>query len=82
MRADRLLGEMKIPKDSPAGRREFERQMEARRRLDDAQELRRVRRGWYLGDEEFRRGLLRQVEGKMGRHHGGKEKGESVQQVI
>jgi hypothetical protein len=32
MRVDRLLGEMKIPKDSPAGRREFERQMEVRRR--------------------------------------------------
>jgi anti-sigma factor RsiW len=36
--------------------------------------------GWYLGDGEFRRELLRQMEGKMGRHHGGQEKRESVQQ--
>ena len=31
LRVDRLLGEMRIPKDSPAGRRELERLVEARR---------------------------------------------------
>jgi len=31
LRVDRLFGEMRIPKDSPAGREQFERMMEARR---------------------------------------------------
>ena len=52
---DRLLGEMRIPRDSAAGRREFERQMEERRRLDDPEGIKKMRRGRYLGDEEFRR---------------------------
>ena len=55
MRVDRLLGEMRIPRDSVVGRREFERQMEERRRLDTREEIKQMRRGWYLGDEEFRR---------------------------
>jgi len=32
---DRVLGEEGIPKDSPAGRREFERRLEARRRQEE-----------------------------------------------
>jgi len=35
LRLDRLLGECKIPKDSPAGRRELDRQLEARRIEED-----------------------------------------------
>ena len=80
IRVDRLLGEMRISRDSAAGRREFERQMEERRRLEDAGGLRKMRRGWYLGDEEFRRELLGRMDGKMGRHHGGPERRESAQQ--
>ena len=33
------------------------------------------------GDEEFRRELLEQMEGKMGRHHGGAERRESAEQT-
>ena len=80
MRVDRLLGEKRIPKDSAAGRRECERQMEARRQVDDAEGLKVVRRGWYLGDEEFRQELLEQMSGKIGHHHGGREKKESAEQ--
>jgi hypothetical protein len=80
LRVDRLLGEMRIPKDSAAGRREFERQMEERRRSDQSEGIKKMRRGWYLGDEEFRRELLEQMEGKMGRHHGGAERRESAEQ--
>jgi hypothetical protein len=39
-----------------------------------------MRRGWYLGDEEFRGELLAQMEGKMGRHHGGGERRESAEE--
>lgn len=80
MRVDRLMGEMRIPRDSAAGRREFERQVEERRQLDCAEGIKPMRRGWYLGDEEFRRELLAQMDGKMGRHHGGPERREGAQE--
>jgi len=55
-----LLGEWGIPKDSPAGRRQLERALEARREEDDA-EFNLVRGGWCLGDETFRQELLVQM---------------------
>ena len=58
LRTDRLLGERHIPKDSPAGRRQFARQMEERRGWETQADYRQIRRGWCLGDEEFRRELL------------------------
>ena len=42
--------------------------------------LKKMRRGWYLGDEGFRCELLAQMDGKMGRHHGGAERRESAEQ--
>jgi len=80
IRVDRLLGEMRIPKDRTAGRREFERQMEEQRRLDQRPGVKQMRRGWYLGDEEFRRELLAQMDGKIGHHHGGPERRESAEE--
>ena len=80
IRVDRLFGELGIPKDSVAGRREFEKIMEAGRKLDNAEAWKAVRRGWCLGSEEFRRELLEQMETKMGRHHGGVERQETAEQ--
>jgi hypothetical protein len=60
--------------------REFEKVTEARRNLDDESELKALRRGWYFGGEEFRRELLEQMSGKMGRHHGGVERQETAEQ--
>ena len=80
MRTDRLFGELGIPKDSAAGRREFEKIMETRRWLDDPQGLKRLRRGWCVGSEEFRRELLEQMEGKIKRHHGSVERKETAQE--
>jgi REP element-mobilizing transposase RayT len=80
IRVDRLFGELGIGKDSVAGRREFEKIMEALRLLDDPEGLKALRRGWCVGSEEFRRELLEQMEGKMGRHHGGVERQETVEQ--
>jgi len=54
--------------------------MEERRRLGDSEGIKRMRRGWYLGDEEFRRELLAQMDGKIGRHHSGPERRESAEQ--
>jgi REP element-mobilizing transposase RayT len=79
LRVERLLGEMGIPQDSTAGRRQFERMMEQRRGLEDPQGLKAVRRGWFLGDEPFRQELLEQMARKMGRNHGGSERQETAE---
>ena len=60
LRVDRVLGECGIPKDSAAGRRQFERRMEGRRAAD-RKEFQPFKRGWYVGDEQFRQELLSQV---------------------
>jgi len=59
LRADRLLGEWRIPKDSPAGRRQFGRCMEARRTQENPKaDWKAVERGWCLGDKAFKEELL------------------------
>jgi REP element-mobilizing transposase RayT len=76
LRVDRLLGEWGIPKDSAAGRREFGRGMERRRRENLRAEFKPVERGWYLGSEAFRQELLAQVRTVPGPSHFG----EAVQE--
>jgi REP element-mobilizing transposase RayT len=78
LRVDRLLGEMGIPQDSAAGRRQFERMMEERRQRDQPGQWTCVERGGCLGDEAFRRELLAQMEPRLGRHHGGPERQETA----
>ena len=80
IRVDRLLGEHGIPRDSPAGREEFERHLE-RCRLEEveAEALKALRRGWCLGSEAFRRELLEQMESKLGDNHPGELRRESSQ---
>ena len=80
MKVERLFGELGFPKDSAAGRREFEKIMEARRLLDDAEGLKILRRGWCVGSDEFRRELLEQMEAKIRRHHGGVKRQETAEQ--
>jgi hypothetical protein len=46
LRVDRLLGEWGIPKDSPAGRQRLERRaLEERRRAEEGEEFKPIRRG-------------------------------------
>jgi REP element-mobilizing transposase RayT len=81
LRVDRLFGEAGIPKDSPAGRRQFELRLEQRRQqADPAGVWKPIRRGWCLGDEAFRQELLARMEGQWGEHHYGTERRESDQQ--
>jgi REP element-mobilizing transposase RayT len=80
LRVDRLLGEMGIPQDSVAGRRQFEAMMEQRRTDERAQRWKRLERGWCLGDEAFRQELLAQAEGKFGAHHYAAHRQESSEQ--
>ena len=80
LRVDRLLGELHIPRDSTAGRRQFETMMEERReQATHSAEWKAVRRGWFLGDAQFRKELLAQMHENFGAHHGGEEREESCQ---
>ena len=82
LRVDRLLGEKGIPKDSPAGREEFGRQMERRRGQEEAasEEYEQMRRGWCIGSEAFRKELLLAAAERVGRNHYGVERRESGQE--
>ncbi len=77
LRVERLLGEKGMPRDSMAGRQEFERQMERRRREDLELEFKPVERGWCLGSEVFREELLAAAGERVGRSHYGSERRES-----
>ena len=72
IRVDRLLGEHGIAEDTEAGRREFERRMEARRAQEDhPEQWKGMRRGWCVGSEPFKRGLLERLHGQLGPNHAG-----------
>jgi len=78
LRVDRLFGEMGLPRDSRAARRQFELRMEERRAQEAGEDWKSVRRGWCLGEESFRQQLLAQMDGRMGEHHYGAERQESA----
>ncbi len=80
LRVDRLLGEMGIPRDSAAGRRQFESNMDRRRGQESGQPLKALERGWCMGDETFRQELLAQAEGKFGANHYGGQRQESSEE--
>ena len=80
LRVDRVFGELHIPKDSPAGMRRVELIMEERRPMDAREDYKPLQRGWCLGDEEFRKELLEQMEERRGKWHYGEELRESSEQ--
>jgi len=63
-----LLGEKGIPRDTAAGGREFARQMERRQIEESDEDYERIRRGWCLGDDEFRQDL-ETAKGRVGPSH-------------
>jgi putative transposase len=80
LRVDRLLGEKGIPKDSPAGRKQFALLMERRRQEEAAADHRSIRRSWCLGSEEFRQDLLAAAVERAGPSHYGADRQESGEQ--
>jgi len=52
---------------------------ERRRQEEDGAQWAPIRRGWFLGDEEFRRELLARVSVKVGEHHAGELRRQSAQ---
>jgi hypothetical protein len=79
LRADRLLGELGINRDDVGGRRRFAEAMEERRRRDEPDEWKAVRRGWFLGGAALKEQLLEQMAGTVSQHHGGEEKVETAE---
>lgn len=80
LRADRLLGEYRIPRDSVAGRRYLEECLEQRRAGEEGRDYRGLRRGWYFGDKAMKRALLEEMKDGFGEHHQGEELWESAVQ--
>ena len=79
LRVDRLLGEWGISKDSPAGRQRLERALEERRGAEEGEEFQPIRRGWCLGEEQFRKELLTQMNERVGAEHYGEERAETAE---
>ena len=80
LRVGRLLGEHGIGHDTEAGRREFERRMEARRTGEgDPGQWKGMRRGWCLGSEPFKRGLMERLHGHLGPNHAGEMRRQASQ---
>ena len=77
LRVDRVWGEMGTAKDSPAGRRELERVMEARRGAEEDAGYKPIRRGWFFGEKELKQELLGQMSERLGPQHYGEERQES-----
>jgi len=79
LRVDRVLGEKGIARDSAAGRREFARQTEQRRREERTSDYDSLRQGWCLGGEEFRQELLAAAAERVGESHYGADRQETGQ---
>ena len=79
LRADRLLGEYRIPRDSAAGRRRLEEALESRRAEEDGEVYQPIRRGWFFGEKALKEELLEQVSAKKGAWHYGEELRESAE---
>ena len=77
LRVDRLMGEMGIPRDSAAGRRELERIMEAQRATEQSACYKPIRRGWFFGEKALKKELLRVMSQRLGPEHYGEERQES-----
>jgi REP element-mobilizing transposase RayT len=79
LRVDRLLGEYRLGQDGAAGRRHLERALEERRADEAGADYRKLRRGWCLGTESFRKELLGQMKERLGQEHYGSERRETVE---
>ncbi len=79
LRVDRLLGEYHIPQDRVAGRRRLEEALEGRRGAAAGEEFKRIRRGWFLGDDALKQELLAQVSEIAGESHYGEAVQESAE---
>ena len=69
---------MGIAHDDSIARREFERQLEARRLIEKSSDWNKVRRGWFLGGEDFRALLITRIRDQLREGHYAEQKQESI----
>jgi len=83
---ERVLGDIGIDRDDWRGRREYATYLEGRKlelwtrvgRKELEREWKSIRRGWYLGSDEFRDRLQNRLEGMLKRHRRDSYDGEAV----
>ena len=80
LRVDRLLGEHGIPKDTAGRRAQFARQFRRRQNLERSMDYRQIRRGWFLGSEEFHQELVSAAVERVGPNHYGADRRETAEQ--
>ena len=74
LRVDRILGEYRIAQDRAASRRHWETQVEHHRAVEQGTDYRRIRLGWCLGGDTFRKELLAQMAERRGPEHYGEDR--------
>jgi putative transposase len=79
LQVDRLLGEYHLPVDSAAGRRRLEEALEQRRGATEEATFRKIRRGWFFGENALKQELLAQMSERAGKSHYGEELRESAE---
>src|SRR6185295_13012789 len=65
----RVFEECGIVTDSPAGRREFERRVEALRHDASRQDFEEIRKAWCFSDDQFRQESLAKSVAAKGHHY-------------
>lgn len=78
LRVDRLLGELGIPQDRPAGREQLACYLETRRSQEEEQDYKALRRGWCLGSDTFRQALLGSVHTQATESHHAQTRQETI----
>ena len=80
LRCDRLLGEHGLNKPNRRSRLEFARRMEQRRTEPTVPGTEQIRRGWFLGAEDFVARLLDRMSATPTEHHFARERSETDEQ--
>ena len=80
LRCDRLLGEHGLARETRRARLEFRRRMEQRRVDANDPAAEAIRRGWFIGPEEFLARLLDQLDRPVSEHHHSRERTQTDEQ--
>jgi len=80
LRVDRLLGEYQVKQENADGGKRLEAELEQRRAAETGADYGKLRRGWCIGPDSFRKELLEQAVPLLGAEHYGAERHESTEQ--
>ena len=80
LRCDRLLGEHGLAKETRRARLEFRRRMEHRRVDANDPAAEAIRRGWFIGPQEFIARLVDRLDRPVSEHHHSRERTQTDEQ--